>query len=227
MDNIVYLCELQCGLQLSLDLKVIFHSGKYRFLCLIFGPFRTRRDIRTWKEKFFDEFLKICRQLPEVDNCVRSSDDVKGFDAKDKSVFRPDDVGLLAEQIINLYLEHSNAPECFSGLSNRYYDWVAALRFDFLKQGVSHTVDRNFGPLNDIASFKAWWRKFKKGVREKAADVGNIRFRVLKGEFVELEEFPEGEEDFFEITCWNPEMSGQNFLSDILREWLQKHNSFG
>jgi hypothetical protein len=223
MDNLAYFC----GLQLSLIVKIIFHTGTPRFLLLTFGPFRTQRDIKSWKEKFLKEFLETCRQIPEVEDCFKSSDAVDDFDPKNKSVFSPEDVGRLARQVINLYFEHSGDLECHGGLSDRYYDWETNLRFDFFGQG-SYEVTRNFGPIHDVSEFRAWWKLFKRNVREIAAQMGRMRFRVLDGRYVELEvlsEEEEYEEDFIEVTHWDPAIYAQEFLKRIFAEWRKKANS--
>lgn len=225
MENIIHFC----GIQLSLEVKVIFNNGNSYHLHLLFGPFRTQRDIKNWKDAFLDDFLSICLQIPEVETCVKSSESVEQYNPADKSIFRPTDTLRLAEEIVNLYIESEDGLENDGLLANRYYDWLASLRFDFLKQDASYIVDRSFGPFNDVVAFKSWWKKFKKGVRGKASELGGIRFRVLKGEFVEYEGQLEGdqEDDFYEIICRDPEMKGQEFFTEILKEWLQEYNSFG
>lgn len=225
MGNIIYFC----GIQLAITILVIHHNGDCYILSLIFGPFRTHQDIEDWKEVFLNELLKNCLKIPGVENCTKRSESVKTYNAKDISVLRPDDPREMAEDVISLYFESEDNLNDGGFLANRYYDWVATLRFDFLKESLSYEVERNFGPLNDFVTFRAWWKKFKKGVRDKASDLGNIRFRVLKGEFIEVQEYleREGEDDFFEIVCWDPVMKGQEFLTEVLKKWLKKNNSFG
>lgn len=227
MDKVVHLCELQCGLQLLLDLKVIFFTGKHKILRLIFGPFRTERDIESWKETFLEEFLKTCKQIPEVDDCVKAWEKVDDFDPENISVFRPDDVRLLSDQIINLYFEQSSDPECHRGLSNRYYEWEARLRFGFSGQG-DHEVKKIFSPIHDISGFRRWWKMFKKSIRETITQMGHIRFKELEGNFFEIKALLDGEEyeeDFFEIMCWEPSEYAQVFLKEIFAEWRKKANN--
>lgn len=225
MDNIIYYRRLQ----LEIIVIVIFHSGNRRRLPLKFGPFRTRRDLADWTEKFLDEFLKSCLQLPGVESCVRPSEKVDTYDKKEKGIIFPEDPLLVAWEVVNLYFDSEdpeNGLEGACGLTNRWYEWVSKIRFDFNQQD-SYVVDRTFGPINDISAFRLWWKRFKRGVREIAAEHGHVRFRVLRGEFVDIGEYAEeeiGEDGFYEITFWDPIEKGHECFKEILKEWFKECN---
>ncbi len=223
MDNIIYFR----GIQLSLKLVVIFQDGYYYKLPMKFGPFHSKGSLEDWKERFLGTFLKNALQITGVTDCTKKSESWKKFDSKEEGIFEPTEPEALARELLGIFIESDDFEGDDEVFGGRFYDWEAELKFDFFGQE-AHIVKRSFGPILNIGEFRIWWRAFKKTLRQIAAQTGRMRFRVLKGEYVGIDKHTAEElcedDDFFEVTTWDPAEYAMEFMKIIFAEWFKKAN---
>lgn len=197
MDKVPYLR----GRQISMQIKMIFLSGKYEETHVKVGPFGNFQAAREWYATLLDHFQAELKRKPKIAGCTFPSSKTEPFDPRSPSIY-PQSSEIVAGNILNMLAA---------------FVWKARVRMRLSENSAPYTVTvvcQSFMSEDEIPD---WCAAFEEGFQQQAFRIRTFAFQIKNQEVLPRHRNIRREGDYLLCANLEPKEQAEEFFRFMLR----------